>query len=217
MKIAFTSDTHGMRPNLPETDVLIHCGDICPRGGETDFLAQLHWLESIAPNYPLGIYLNPGNHDCIIETDPAWSKDEAARRGVRLLIHEPVTIEGIKFFFSPFTPTFYDWAFMKDDPDLAEVWATIPDDTEVLITHGPAKHFLDWCPNGNVGSRTLGIRTYQLASLKAHAFGHVHESYGTKRVDDKFWAINASALDGSYRGFNPTLVLDTDTWDVDSP
>lgn len=220
MKIGLVSDTHGTRPSLPKADMLIHCGDLCPHGGRTDFLVQMAWLYSFRDKYKKGIYLCPGNHDIIIEDELAFAKEAAQSAKVKILIDEAIVIDGVKFYFSPWTPTFYRWAFMKDDTDLIPIWAQIPDDTQFLVTHGPAKHFLDWAPpDKSCGSQTLALRTYQLTDLKIHAFGHIHESYGTKRVDERFWAVNACSLDGHYCGFNRPFVVDTETWDVtnDSP
>lgn len=51
---------------------------------------------------------------------------------------------GYKVFGSPYTPTFFDWAFNLDiGPHLQAVWNEIPDDTDILITHGPPKDILD--------------------------------------------------------------------------
>lgn len=223
MKIAFVSDTHGTRPEVSPADLLIHCGDICPRGAKTDFLVQLGWLHSIRAKFPKGMFLCPGNHDIIIEEEPDWAKETAKKAGVTILIDEPLEMDGIKFYFSPWTLRFYDWAYMKGEKDLMPYWAAIPDNTQVLVTHGPAKYFLDGNRRGDhCGSHTLGIRTHQLTNLEVHAFGHIHEGYGTKRVDKNggyFWAVNASSLNGDYQGFNPPHVVDTETWDVisDSP
>ena len=35
-------------------------------------------------------------------------------------------IEGLKFYGSPWTPVFYDWAFMLPEVELAGKWAMIP-------------------------------------------------------------------------------------------
>ena len=51
-----------------------------------------------------------------------------------------IEIEGIKFWGSPWSNQFGNWAFMADDITLYEqAWSKIPEDTQVLITHGPAK------------------------------------------------------------------------------
>jgi len=49
-----------------------------------------------------------------------------------------VTIEGYKIHGSPWTPEFCGWAFMlENEKDMLKKWKMIPDDTDILITHGP--------------------------------------------------------------------------------
>lgn len=45
---------------------------------------------------------------------------------------------GYKIWGSPWSPTFFNWAFNLDIGEpLASKWELIPNDTEILITHGP--------------------------------------------------------------------------------
>jgi Icc-related predicted phosphoesterase len=212
MKILFISDTHGHTPHLPSADLLIHCGDICPRGEKLDFQIQLAWLLSMKAQFPKGMILSPGNHDCVVEEERAWAREMAMHHGVDLPVHERRVIGDVTFFFSPYTPTFYNWSFMADDMILANKWADIPDDTQVLVTHGPAKYVLDEVPSGNVGSETLRQRVVALDMLKVHACGHIHEGAG--HAFGLYQAINAAALDGRYHGYNPAYMVDTLDWHV---
>ena len=51
-----------------------------------------------------------------------------------------IEIDGVRFWGSPWTPNFMDWAFMLDrDELLYQKWKAIPEHTDVLITHGPPK------------------------------------------------------------------------------
>ncbi len=53
-------------------------------------------------------------------------------------------IEGLKFYGSPWQPTFHNWAFNLDrGEEIKKVWDKIPNDTDVLITHGPPFGILD--------------------------------------------------------------------------
>ena len=48
---------------------------------------------------------------------------------------------------------------MKDEADLAAVWALIPPDVDVLVTHGPPFGHGDLAVHGvHVGSDTLAAR-----------------------------------------------------------
>ena len=68
----------------------------------------------------------------------------------------------------------------------AAVASTAPDpileDTHIVMTHGPPKGILKWCPQGNVGCPNL-LTAIQRVKLLMHCFGHIHESHGFKMVD----------------------------------
>lgn len=128
--------------------------------------------------------------------------------GVIYLQDKSITIEGYKIYGSPWTPEFCDWAFnykkfntikfsdiyLKSDcyktPHAEEVWARIPDDTDILITHGPPLGVLDVGSDMRLGCSYLAERVNQL-DLTAHIFGHIHESHGTKHTG-KMISVNAS-------------------------
>jgi Icc-related predicted phosphoesterase len=90
---------------------------------------------------------------------------------------------------------------MKDDDILNRYWDNIPDDVDVLITHGPAFGIADEVKEGktgkveNVGSKSLlkKIETLKTLNLEYHLFGHIHECYGYCNVEN-YTAINASLL-----------------------
>jgi Icc-related predicted phosphoesterase len=219
MKIAFISDSHRQCPELPDADLLVHCGDLTGLGTLYEFQQQVEWLRSVKERYPLGIIYVPGNHDCGL--DPMSEPDVQEREeihalfryaNIKVLINRAITIEGIKFYGSPMTPTFFDWAFMGSENELADCWERIPEDTQILITHGPAQGLRDLCRNGHVGSSSLRWHVdNHLPNLKLHAFGHIHEGAGCNQ-EGRYLCLNASVLDGWYNGFNPVHVVDTETW-----
>ncbi len=93
---------------------------------------------------------------------------------------------------------------------LHDRWMKIPEDTDVLITHGPPKGIGDealaglWCQN--VGCVDLLHRIKQLR-LKAHIFGHIHEGYGEYTLG-RTRLVNASTCTLWYVPENPSIVLD---------
>ena len=118
-----------------------------------------------------------------------------------------MVIDGVKFYGTPVQKIFCNWAFNRHESKLAEHWAAIPDDIDVLITHSPPYSILDNVPwSGNEGSPSLYKEVVERIKPKIHCFGHIHEGYGMKIIDDiKF--INASNLDGDYQCINnPFLV-----------
>jgi Icc-related predicted phosphoesterase len=104
-----------------------------------------------------------------------------------------------------------DWAFMLERGEpLYQKWQLIPDNTDVLITHGPPKGIGDEANLGfkcqNVGCVDLLARIHQL-SLKAHIFGHIHEGYG-EYLRGKTRLINASTCTARYEPRNAPIVVD---------
>ena len=44
----------------------------------------------------------------------------------------------MRFYGSPWQPEFHGWAFnLKRGEEIRKVWEKIPDEVDVLITHGP--------------------------------------------------------------------------------
>lgn len=60
-----------------------------------------------------------------------------------------ITIDGVRFYGSPWTPEFYGWGFNAERGDeIAAIWRRIPTETDVLITHGPPVGIGDACFDG---------------------------------------------------------------------
>jgi hypothetical protein len=121
-----------------------------------------------------------------------------------------VTIDGKLFYGSPWQPRFYDLAFnVERGPQIAKKWANIPDNTNVLITHGPPHGILDdTIRDGSQGCKDLAERIGELAQLKAHIFGHLHHD-GGKMIEEygvKF--ANAAVCTDKYVPSNPPIVLE---------
>jgi Icc-related predicted phosphoesterase len=123
-----------------------------------------------------------------------------------------VEIDGIKFWGSPVTPRFFDWAFNRD-ADIQYHWNMIPYDTNVLITHGPPYGILDLTIREGkpVGCHYLRRRLFDLKDLKVHSFGHIHEGFGQQVGDGEDFEgvhfVNASYLDHRYRAVNSPVII----------
>ncbi|MFN8672405.1 MAG: metallophosphatase domain-containing protein [Candidatus Sericytochromatia bacterium] len=140
-KIVCISDTHVQHRslNLPEGDILIHAGDISRVGKLNEIIEFNSWLGTL--NYKHKIII-AGNHDFIFENDYNLSKSLITN--AIYLEDSGVEIEEIKFWGSPVSPRFYDWAFNRDrGEDINKHWAKIPKNIDVLITHGPPYGILD--------------------------------------------------------------------------
>lgn len=204
LKFVAISDTHCRHRNLrlPKGDVLLHAGDISYRGDLREIEDFLHWFGALPYAYKIFI---AGNHDFFFER----AKDALIRKlipsTVSYLKDESIEIDGIKIWGSPYTPWFYRWAFNKRRGEpLAAHWQKIPDDTDILLTHGPVHGIHDLTINEqHAGDKDL-LKKVLTIKPKVHVCGHIHEGYGmVKRQGIKF--LNACILNESYEFTNQPL------------
>ena len=209
MRIVCISDTHGHFPSLPEGDVLVHTGDYSSgRGSPEETLAFYRWIGS----QPFDrVFTVPGNHDLKEETMPNWCAEVARNNMVSRLVDQAWHFNGINFYGSPWQPSFgHGWAFNlpRYGGELRDKWKAIPDSTDVLLTHGPLFSVLDLTRRlDNAGCKDLGYRVQELAQLKLHVFGHIHESYG-ETIIGKTHFVNASSCDLRHKLVNLPIVID---------
>lgn len=180
MKIWALSDVHGFHGNLhipPDIDMIIFAGDMAnykesyKNYEECDnFLA---WLEIVNVRWKL---ICAGNHDISFERNMV---NMAKFPSIHYLENESVNIEGINIFMSPITPSFgVGWAFNRDRAKLDKYWKHIPENTDILVTHGPPKGILDINEdrNGKIeycGDKALLNHIYRVKP-KYSIFGHIH-------------------------------------------
>lgn len=207
LRCVFISDTHSLARDLevPDGDVLIHSGDLSGNGKLSEFLEQVKWLASFPHKHKI---LVAGNHDVVIERWPFVARPELEANGITYLENSEVVIEGIKFYGSPIQPFFNNWAFnVKEESRRALVWAQIPDDTDVLVTHCPPHGILDFCEDGHTGCEALWWEVMERVKPQIHAFGHIHEGHGKVDFGHTLF-LNASICDGGYNPINRPWVVD---------
>ncbi len=228
MKLVVCSDTHTKHKQLtiPECDVLVHCGDFTWTGEYPEVQKFVHWLEQQPATHKIVI---AGNHeltfdDTLNEYDPkarnllSLSPDDS----IHYLEDNAITIDGIKFYGTPWTPRFCDWAFNgiidSDRPfrrgtTLTDVYSQIPDDVQVLIAHGPA---YDLCDMSNLGDTRTGsvemrkLTSEKLTQLQLYLCGHIHEARGMEIADGDVTFINAASLARDYETMNPPVIVQLD-------
>jgi Icc-related predicted phosphoesterase len=216
MKMTFISDTHGKHEHLTSKaynnilgsgDVLVHAGDVSNVGKSHEIKSFLDWFSNT--DYKHKIFI-AGNHDFGFEQVQEIAP-EYKEKGVHYLFDSEVVIDGVKFYGSPWQPEFYDWAFnLPRGEKLAEKWAMIPGNTDVLITHGPAYGMLDWVPSGTqVGCQDLFHRIMEVQP-KIHVCGHIHCAYGQKYFNGVEF-LNAAILNERYMYENKPISLEFDT------
>ncbi len=202
MKIDCIADLHGHYPQLEGGDLLIVAGDLTATDMPTERIQFLSWLAD--QNYKHKIFI-AGNHD------NSLVGLNYREYGVDYLCDSGTEIEGLKIWGSPWTPWFEGvnpkcTAFMLKEEQFKEQWDLIPDDTDMLITHGPPYGFLDQTIYGDfVGSVHLLSRIWIVRPM-LHVFGHIHESYGMDE-DDTIKFVNCSHVNERYEPVNKPITV----------
>lgn len=211
MRFVTISDTHNQHwsLNLPEGDVLVHAGDFSFQGRYEEYLEFGIWLEEQVEKFK-HIVVVSGNHDFLYNDSLEQSREliERENKNVHWLYNETIEIEGIKIWGSPHTPYFMNWAFNNTREELNNLWNSIPEDIDIVITHGPPHMIGDEVKSivsggkqpfiDNVGCESLRETLLNRVKPKYHICGHIHESRGS-RTYDGIRFINASVLDDRYK------------------
>lgn len=211
MRILAISDTHNKHLQIPSrfiensdnsVDTIVHAGDVSSRGYKGEIIDFLKWYNEL--NFKNKILI-AGNHDFYFEEGKP--EDIAAMLAeypnITYLNDSGVEIDGVKFWGSPVQPWFYNWAFNRKGTDICKHWDLIPNDTCVLLTHGPVKGYLDMTQQGeSVGCPYLLEKISQMSNLKLLVSGHIHEAYGRIDFPDGGIFLNASVLNLRYEMVN---------------
>ncbi len=230
MKIVLTSDIHGFLPDIPSCDLLLIAGDVCPvhdhdRKFQADWLRNefTDWMRAQPARSTVWI---GGNHDLVLE-DWRGKREKLAQLPGVYLDNADITVPidectSLKIWGSPMSNTFGRWAFMASENILAEVWRSIPRDTDIILTHGPpwglgdlvpayswSAHKRGWITprtggGDHVGSSSL---TNQLSydrwpNLKLLVTGHIHEAFGKYELNG-FDIWNAAHVTADYPNYKP--------------
>lgn len=236
MRLVLTADLHGTLPEIPECDVLVIAGDICPDyfvqryasrvvldKGERKQRAWLdttfrEWLESVPARRIYGI---AGNHDYVFE-HAHWLRIIEPLPWVYLQ-DDLSLFEGVKFYGRPWVPNLPAWAFYGNARALQMSAAAIPEGVDVLINHGPPFGVADDVAQGSkygnldkpwhVGDQELELRLTSMEQPpKLVVCGHIHEGYGRYELDgipaDAIQVHNVSHNDEKYNPINPPVVIE---------
>ena len=224
MKITFISDTHNKHKfldgDLPGGDLLIHAGDISSMGYNYEIKDFCEWFNSI-DNYTHKVFI-AGNHDWgFIDREPFYVHRSVLipkptedvlidNPGIKYLRDELYNVEGVNVYGSPWQPEFYDWAFNlpRKGEELKRRWANIPDNTDILVTHGPAYGYVDKVLGryDNLGCELLIQRIKQIKP-KIHVCGHIHSGRNLL-FDNGTLYINASVLNERYEYNYKPITID---------
>lgn len=222
---------------LPGGDLLIHSGDISSLGRKSEVNRFVNWFNDIN-HYTHKIFI-AGNHDMTFDREillrdklahfegkteydtecaegkPEWLEELLGihlHPNVYYLENSFVILDDIKIWGSPITPSFgYGWGFNKDRGyDINQIWNQIPNDTDIVITHGPIHSYCDRTDRGglNVGCEQLYHRLNEVQP-QLHFSGHIHEAYGYRNTNWGY-AFNGCNCDLSYLVNNKPMTFDYD-------
>lgn len=210
-RIVAISDTHSRHHQfvaLPEGDILIHAGDATVKGTFDEVVEFNRWLGTLPHKHKIFI---AGNHDFLFEKSPDMAR--ALMSNVHYLQDSFVVVEGLKIYGSPWQPRFHDWAFNLDrGADIRRKWQQIPEDIDILVTHGPPYGILDMVSDRWTGvAEAVGceelLPIVQHIKPRAHIFGHIHAGYG-QLTQDGTQFVNASNCNELYKLVHSPIVLD---------
>ena len=215
MKITMISDTHNkhksLNGDLPGGDILLHAGDISSMGHKHEIESFLTWFDKI-DNYDTKVFI-AGNHDWGFQTKPDQCRGLlTGYKTIDYLEDEELVLyfdgpngdrpeENVRIYGSPWQPEFYNWAFNlpRNGPGLQHKWNMIPENTDILITHGPAWGFVDDVEGRrgqHLGCELLAERIKEIKP-KIHLCGHIHSGTG-HYFDGHTHYFNASVLNEQY-------------------
>lgn len=175
MRIIATSDLHGHLPDIPECDLLIVAGDVTPVWNhELDYQSEwlsgrfLSWLKSTPAKEIVWI---AGNHDFALQVF-SFARSER----IHYLIDKAISIDGVSIYGTPWTPNLPDWAFQSDGR-AEDIFSTIPEGLDILVSHGPPYGYGDRVGWEHVGCSSL-LTAIQQKKPRIMICGHIHSEYG---------------------------------------
>lgn len=209
LKIDAISDLHGHYPKLEGGDLLIIAGDLTARDQVKEYMSFLRWFNS--QNYRKKILI-AGNHDNGF-VGP-WGDAKGPFRENKTfydfdyLLDSGTKFEGLKIWGTPWTKTFPGinpkcCAFTVDrESELQEKFDLIPNDIDILISHGPPFMILDEVdPAGDGTMFPTGSQMLRMAldrvRPKVLICGHIHEQ-GGKSLMYKHQGPNTMCYNVSY-------------------
>jgi predicted phosphodiesterase len=215
-RITLLSDTHAkhnqLNGDLGEGNILIHAGDFMTDGySKTEAKQFFEWFDAIT-TYETKIFI-AGNHDRVMQNHPETMQGMLTGYKTIDYLEDDTCVlyydgyngdfleDNIRIYGSPWQPVFFDWAFNlpRNGEELKQKWAAIPDNTDILITHGPAWGYNDttqYRRDTHLGCELLRERI-DVIRPKIHVSGHIHSGHGYY-FDGHTHHFNAAVLNERY-------------------
>lgn len=174
MKALCFADLHGNQNALKylaelqtQAECILVAGDILnSRPGDGREVRQAKALAEALEHFHLPVFMTQGNHDywntSLFQEYP-W---------IQVVIDRLVTLpNGMKAWFSPWSKRFGFWNWMQSERN---AHYEIPQETEVVVSHGPAYGILDEVGDDNAGSSVFLDALDALPRLRYVITGHIH-------------------------------------------
>ncbi len=209
-RVVIISDTHSLHHHigdLPDADILIHCGDILitstyfSNGHSVKAINDFNnWLGSNSVKAKEKIII-AGNHDTYLEK---IGKEEASRlfTNGKYIENDTITIENLKIWATPFSNTnkrSRNLAFQSEDFKQNTISSLPKEDIDILLCHGTCHDIEE-----------LGIINH-----KIKIWGHHHSAYGihlpgsiVKGIKSKVFNVCAPILNERYELKNYPILID---------
>lgn len=215
MKIAVTSDLHSYIPEIPpDINLLLIAGDFCltAKYNYTHQAAQFNetyipWINRLEDRGTRVIFC-AGNH-CGVFQNYKYLVNLKDCKG-SYLEDSGCKFKGLIIWASPRTPVFMNWFFNNTEKELKKYWDLIPDNTDILMTHGPPYGYGDLTVDKiHAGSYTLleRIKKLEKNQLRYLIYGHIHEQNGQINQIGNTTLINCSYVNEEYQpSCNPIVI-----------
>ncbi len=159
--------------------------------GNHDMTCDVSFYQQYGASFHNQRMEDPQQCIALLQSDPSivWLNHES--REIQLS-HEDEngasSVTKLRVFGSPYSPTKRPRAFgytpeEEDDTASRRLWDQIPLDTDIVVTHTPAKYHRDNCSSRGdaVGCETLRMALWRVRPL-LFVCGHIHEGYGVEVV-----------------------------------
>ncbi len=205
-------------------------GSYSDREGQKKYFIQ-KWCKFLNQNKSIKMVMIAGNHDFFLSDlrdkpkfyDWDFNRDNDVKSigyipsdvvqnipdNLVLLNSTSINIFGLNIYGDSWTPYFYNWAFNLKINDKSH-WKDIPDNVDILITHGPPYGILDKNEHGkgmNCGDINL-LQQIESNRIKPmlHVFGHIHCNR-PYTINDESIFVNASLCQENNKvKLNPYIV-----------
>ena len=191
LSLVLLSDTHELHREIdvPDGDILIHAGDFTMFSKSMDAIADFNkWLGELPHRHKIIV---PGNHEFFLEHDDS---ERSLLDNAIVLINESIEVEGLSIWGSPVTPLDGAAFGLSSDKARRKLYSMVPDNVDVLITHGPPFGILDTeCRFGfHQGCHEL-LERVKSVQPQLHVCGHIHGASGVFRTEHTLF-VNAARL-----------------------